>query len=594
MPDLECLPRIAPSGMSVVAPFSSAGPFACRIPPTSPKSNARAVLFLGERYLGSGRSPGRLQLPCIDHRPLQDKQVVSIVRPDSRVIAMASADNVTEEYLTLLERGVGEYRRQTKCNVAIVGAGIAGLVAGWLLQRAGVTVTVYEASSRVGGRVRTLRDRFSSGLYAEAGAMRIPTTHRLTLWLCNHFGLDMIDFVQEDDATLVYVNGERSKRSDYKNGLCTFGEPYKGGRSADQITDLVVTKALKETYLHEDQAIRLTLDDLSWGEYLRAFITKDENPITGEKILPEQRLTSADIDLVGFERGAADLKASLLETIRDHMTILGPKKQIKGGMDCLPKKFVDPAVQNNLANAVRYNCRVTEITSSHRDRGYHIALENTSTGYDLTHESTDHVVLAAPFSALTHVRLGLLSPKRRHAIRNLHYENAAKIVLEFEEAFWTTKFGIKGGYSFTDLPIRWTYYPSPDQYSGTTRALLLASYTWGDDSLRWGSLSPADRIRFALRDVAELHKMSETECRRLLVGGDSHSWASDEYTFGAFALFEPHQERDLFADTWKPEGCIHFAGEHTSLKHAWIEGAVESGIRVAREIVVGVHHHSQS
>jgi len=32
-----------------------------------------------------------------------------------------------------------------------------------------------------------------------------------------------------------------------------------------------------------------------------------------------------------------------------------------------------------------------------------------------------------------------------------------------------------------------------------------------------------------------------------------------------------------------PEGRIHFAGEHTSLKHAWIEGAVESGIRTALE-----------
>jgi monoamine oxidase len=33
-----------------------------------------------------------------------------------------------------------------------------------------------------------------------------------------------------------------------------------------------------------------------------------------------------------------------------------------------------------------------------------------------------------------------------------------------------------------------------------------------------------------------------------------------------------------------PEGAIHFAGEHTSLKHAWIEGAIESGIRTALEV----------
>ncbi len=33
-----------------------------------------------------------------------------------------------------------------------------------------------------------------------------------------------------------------------------------------------------------------------------------------------------------------------------------------------------------------------------------------------------------------------------------------------------------------------------------------------------------------------------------------------------------------------PEGPIHFAGEHTSLKHAWIEGALESSIRAALEV----------
>ena len=33
-----------------------------------------------------------------------------------------------------------------------------------------------------------------------------------------------------------------------------------------------------------------------------------------------------------------------------------------------------------------------------------------------------------------------------------------------------------------------------------------------------------------------------------------------------------------------PEGRIHFAGEHTSLYHAWIQGALESGIRAAKEI----------
>ena len=51
-------------------------------------------------------------------------------------------------------------------------------------------------------------------------------------------------------------------------------------------------------------------------------------------------------------------------------------------------------------------------------------------------------------------------------------------------------------------------------------------------------------------------------------------------------IFDPHQGSELFVHAWAPCGAVHFAGEHTSLKHAWIEGAVESGIRAAVEIVI--------
>jgi len=44
----------------------------------------------------------------------------------------------------------------------------------------------------------------------------------------------------------------------------------------------------------------------------------------------------------------------------------------------------------------------------------------------------------------------------------------------------------------------------------------------------------------------------------------------------------------LFDDIWRPEGLLHYCGEHTSTKHGWIEGAVESGSRVALEILARI------
>ena len=52
---------------------------------------------------------------------------------------------------------------------------MAGLVSAYELSRLGHEVTIYEASSRLGGRVWT--KRFSDGQYHEFGAMRIPQTH---------------------------------------------------------------------------------------------------------------------------------------------------------------------------------------------------------------------------------------------------------------------------------------------------------------------------------------------------------------------------------------------------------------------------------
>jgi len=489
--------------------------------------------------------------------------------------------------LELLTKGLGRYDKRAKCNIAIVGAGMAGLVAAWLLQRAGLQVRLYEASQRVGGRVRTLREGFSSGLYAEAGAMRIPAPHKLTLHLCKTFGLQLTEFIQDNSEALIYINGERGRRSDYLKGKCHFGRPYSSNKTAEDIVEKVLNPLTK---FYRDKDRRIQLDKISWGEYLHAFVHGSRNPITKGNIPKDLKLTHGDIDLIGFVFGAAEFRASLLEAVRDHMVMgSGTKYQILGGMDLLPRSFINPtsAGQTSLVDSVRYHARVTQVNRERPGKGYQVISEHTLTKLPLPDEKADHVILAAPFSALTHVRFGhnVLPPERLHAIRNLHYENATKIVLEFSRRFWETDKQIYGGRSITDLPIRWTYYPSTCQNPvNSDRGLLLASYTWGDDSLRWGSFNESDRIRFALRDIAELHDMKQDQCEKLLVGGMSHSWAEDEYTFGAFALYEPYQEKELFENVWQCHDRIHFAGEHTSPKHAWIEGAVESGIRAAREV----------
>jgi monoamine oxidase len=68
---------------------------------------------------------------------------------------------------------------------------------------------VLEARARVGGRVHTLREPFTDGLYAEAGAMRIPRTHDLTRAYCERFRLGLRPFTMNNPQAYVFLRGRR-------------------------------------------------------------------------------------------------------------------------------------------------------------------------------------------------------------------------------------------------------------------------------------------------------------------------------------------------------------------------------------------------
>ena len=65
----------------------------------------------------------------------------------------------------------------------------------------------------------------------------------------------------------------------------------------------------------------------------------------------------------------------------------------------------------------------------------------------------------------------------------------------------------------------------------------------------------------------------------------SWSWDNNPYSAGAFCWWAPGQHEALYRDVIAPEGRLFFAGEHASLTHTWIQGAIESALRVVGEIV---------
>jgi monoamine oxidase len=90
-----------------------------------------------------------------------------------------------------------------------------------------------------------------------------------------------------------------------------------------------------------------------------------------------------------------------------------------------------------------------------------------------------------------------------------------------------------------------------------------------------------ERYAYALRGLQDLHGEG---IGRYYTGGRTQSWLRNRYAFGEAAVFTPGQLTEPHPDIPTPEGVLRFAGEHTSLKHAWIDGAPESAVRVVLEV----------
>jgi monoamine oxidase len=242
----------------------------------------------------------------------------------------------------------------------------------------------------------------------------------------------------------------------------------------------------------------------------------------------------------------------------------------------LPQAFL-PKLKEN----IMFHQRVTKILHDKNRVTIHSTHQQTSEHSTIT---GNLAIVTIPFSALRFVKIEpfhSFSYYKRKAIRKINYMSATKIAIQIKSRFWE-KEGLYGRKSITDLPIRFTYYPS---YGIGTKgpAVVLASYTWGEEALTWDCLSNEDRIQYTLQNLAEIYG---DQVYFEFESGTSFSWSQNLFSCGAFTAFEPGQTTELNPYIAKPEGRLHFAGEHTTHNHSWVHGAIESGIRVAYDVNV--------
>ena len=336
-------------------------------------------------------------------------------------------------------------------SVVILGAGIAGLVSAYELKRAGYHVTVLEARNRIGGRVWTIRggDRigqtgrsdqtamFDSGLYFNAGAARIPSTHRVTLGYARRFGVPLEPFVNcNRNASWDFggkVQPQRRMVEDMRGHLAELLAKAIDSRALDQQVPKDELEMIRH-FLGPYAGVRRT------GVYVpngnSGFAVEGggytQSPVPLPPLRFKELAPSPAVVLPYIFEHISDMQATMLQPV--------------GGMDRIAH-----AIYEQVNPLVRLGTAISAV----RRAGSRVRVEH---GPGSQVVEADYCICTLPMPILARLTTDFSSAKKA-ALTAVAYANSVKVAFEAPR-FWETDDNIFGGLAWTDRLNENVMYPS--------------------------------------------------------------------------------------------------------------------------------------
>lgn len=453
-------------------------------------------------------------------------------------------------------------------DVAVVGAGLAGLSCAYELAGAGVSATVYEASERVGGRCYSLRN-FFPGQVAERGGEFIDNLHKTLIGYARTFGLSLEDVTKAPGEVFYYFDGQRVPES-------AVVDEYRAFVSAMQ-ADLRASSGAPTATLYNEADRILDYTNLSdyltsrgCGRWAKKAIEEAYVAEYGRE--PEEQSSLNFLLFIHADKRAKFTPFGVYSDERYHVV---------EGNDAiatnLAARLPRPIAHGHRLESLR------KLSDGRIELGLRVGTRSITARHDA-------VVLAIPFTVLRSVALDPslgLPPWKLQAIRELGYGDNAKMMLGFAGPCWA-EHGCNGT-MYSDLAnhqTTWETNPS----RATTQQAVLTDYSGG---VRGKNLDASRVQTEAARFLADLDRVcpgAQARATRDSRGYLAHleHWPSNPLTRGSYTCYLPGQFTTLADNEGKPVGNVLFAGEHANSFYIWqgfMEGAALSGIDAAAQVL---------
>jgi monoamine oxidase len=442
----------------------------------------------------------------------------------------------------------------------VLGAGLAGLGAAYNLMRHGYDVIVFEAQERAGGRVQTSRDGFQRGGHAELGAIRVFESHEYTR-----------KYIRELDLELVpYDTGNRAFHLQGRRFLPPpAGEPWPlDGLSAGERPD---PAARLGDYFGSGFAKLGDVFDPGWPGAFQTAIELDGMTMDG--YMHSQGASATWRDWFYAQEGRfAGVNAAAGFAVESLTTgsMLG---SIRGGSDRLPR-----ALAAALGRRVQYHSEVVRIAQG----PHHVTVGYRDSAGRQHQIEADRCVCALPFAPLRRVTIDTpFSAQKMAAIHTLQYMAAARCYFQTRSRFWEhDPLGPLGGLNLVGSDTMAGRVWNTSSQQADPQLGMVQAYMFDTEARAFAGLG--DRRVSVTRG---LMRRLLPGIRDQIVGVAHKAWQEDPWAGGGWGWTQPGELRWMFPAMRQIEGRVHFAGEHTSIWAAWMNGALESAERVTQEIL---------